>query len=597
MYHGRSAGQGVRVKGGIRLHAVPTMHTTSRLMPTSSRHFRSWTRTGHTPMRTPRLIVRRFAGQASPQPPRNISIRRFSTAEAVCGLTLFGGIFFAGYQVWLYHKDKEIQEERERDELDFVVFPQPKDFEHPYYELHWGVRCIAKFFRTVYLCYLFTPVLFVYFIVRYTDNDPAWRRYYLDLLTDTMQRSGCAFQKFGQWLSMRPDCFNPDTITALSQLHANVTPHDMQHNHKTFRESFGVELEDVFSEFDPVPVASGTIGQVHRAVLRGDLGLGPEQPVAVKIRHPRVLEQTWLDLDIIWNFCSDSHYMRLPFQRDEWVRAMQKQIDFQWEAHYLTQFRRNFREEVKQGTLSFPDVIAKYTSPVVLVETWAAGEQVSHIFSVLGKDMKEVKESNTGFSQGTITTKKKLASTLFDFAVKCFLRDNLVHGDLHGGNVLFDHNRCTILDAGLTTTLGKDVKNTFFNFISSVCTNHPDDVLNYVLQFQDPAAGPVLSEKEEPTLRREITQVLSMYSNGGGTSAEGGEMLLGDCCGKLMLLCNQHSLVLRGDVASSIVTLSLCEGLIKMLDPDFDIVKRALPYLARYRKLGGYVDEEGNYLP
>eukprot|EP00808_Paulinella_micropora_P030347 g9884.t1 len=232
-------------------------------------------------------------------------------------------------------------------------------------------------------------------------------------------------------------------------------------------------------------------------------------------------------------------------------------------------------------------------SASVLIESWEPGKQVSKIFSQLGKDFMEVKKHS--FSESTVKKKKQLAQTMFDFSVKCFVRDNLAHGDLHGGNVLYDDQTCTILDAGLTTSLGRDVKNNFFNFINSICSNRPDETFSYVMMFQDPLAGPGISEERQKALRTDIKKVVNEYSVTPGEGEK--EMLLGDCCGQLFILFQRYQLTLRSDVASSIITLSVCEGLIKMLDPTFDIVKRVLPYLARYRQSGGYVDEHGNYLP
>jgi len=68
--------------------------------------------------------------------------------------------------------------------------------------------------------------------------------------------------------------------------------------------------------------------------------------------------------------------------------------------------------------------------------------------------------------------KKRLAFTMFDMFLKMFLRDNLIHGDLHAGNVLFDtaHSACTVLDAGLTVSLDKDMQAGFGKFLLAICS-------------------------------------------------------------------------------------------------------------------------------
>jgi len=229
------------------------------------------------------------------------------------------------------------------------------------------------------------------------------------------------------------------------------------------------------------------------------------------------------------------------------MKVMQRQIDFLWEAHYLSRFAANFHEEVREGKLQFPTVVPELLSSSVLVETWAPGQTVSHIFSKLGTNFQKV-ENDSVFTSEELQQKKDLAKVMFDFSVKCFLRDNLVHGDLHGGNVLYDFKSCTILDAGLTTTLDRDIRNTFFNFINAVCTNLPDEVTEYALLFQDKEAEQLLPAEQVPKMRADIKEVVENYSRADGSSPDGGEMLLGDCCGQLFLIFRKYNLILRGDV-------------------------------------------------
>ena len=63
---------------------------------------------------------------------------------------------------------------------------------------------------------------------------------------------------------------------------------------------------------------------------------------------------------------------------------------------------------------------------------------------------------------------------------------------------------------------------------------------------------------------------------------DGGPVMLGDLVGEILFTIQRHRLHLRGDIASTIVTMSLVEGLVKQLDPDFDVVNSALPYFLKY---------------
>ena len=115
--------------------------------------------------------------------------------------------------------------------------------------------------------------------------------------------SGCSIIKFGQWLSMRPDIIPPDVIEALSKLRDSTSEHSIGHTRAMIKKSFGRSIDDLFEEFEEKPIASASVGQVHRARLRQRYALeGNCRDVVVKVRHPQVLDETFVDTTIIFAF-------------------------------------------------------------------------------------------------------------------------------------------------------------------------------------------------------------------------------------------------------------------------------------------------------
>ena len=157
---------------------------------------------------------------------------------------------------------------------------------------------------------------------------------------------------------MRPDLLPPDVIDALSELRDNTAEHNMEHNRAMFRTSFGAELDIFFSYFDPKAIASASVGQVHRAVLRPEYAMEDGSlEVAVKIRHPRVLDETWIDTTLIFAFMDNSGgLLTMPFSQHDFTLMLQKQFDFEWEAYNMSKFSENFYKETSSSVLRFPAV-------------------------------------------------------------------------------------------------------------------------------------------------------------------------------------------------------------------------------------------------
>merc|ERR1719356_885615 len=121
---------------------------------------------------------------------------------------------------------------------------------------------------------------------------------------------------------MRPDMFPPDVIVTLGQLRSDAPSHSAEESRKQVREALGRDVEEFFDHFEDVPVASGSVAQVHRATLRPEYALdgpgGKLRDVAVKIQRPGVVDSAFMDLNIVWKVVDMSQkflHMTLPFNQ------------------------------------------------------------------------------------------------------------------------------------------------------------------------------------------------------------------------------------------------------------------------------------------
>jgi aarF domain-containing kinase len=471
----------------------------------------------------------------------------------------------------------------------------PEAFEHPHRRLPWYRQVLLTARRIMYLTYLFVPCTAVS-AAAYITNSDRLREYSIRLLVRTFEQAGCSFLKFGQWMSMRPDMIPADFVEALKTLCDASPEHEFSHTRRIIQESFGRDIEDIFESFDELPVASGSVAQVHRARLKSAYKLGDGTvDVAVKVRHPSVADETFVDLDILYVFCDAlarfTHIFTVPFDREDFSRRVQTQIDFKWEAYNLRRFANNFRKEVKQGTLIFPSLSKELLSPSILVESWASGNAMSQLFSKVGDGFVELvdgaKDLKKEWGEKLLQKKAKLAETLFDLQMKMILRDNHAHGDLHGGNVMYNgqSNTITVLDAGMATSLGEDVLDSFQDFLVSMAEGNAERMTDLLLSFVDKRNSTAVRDWDAESFRffgSVQSEVDKWIDKTTGKAPDGGPISIGDLMGGILFKMNYHGLSLRGDIAGQMISFSITEGLIRQLDPPFDVVSSAKPYLLRY---------------
>jgi predicted unusual protein kinase regulating ubiquinone biosynthesis (AarF/ABC1/UbiB family) len=348
------------------------------------------------------------------------------------------------------------------------------------------------------------------------------------------------------------------------------------------RDQLGHEVDELFDEFQEEPIASGSVGQVHRARLRPEFSLdggqGRLRDVAVKVRHPGVADSAFMDLDILWNVVQFSQrflHMTVPFVRGEFDEVIRAQMDFTREAFNLQKFARNFKGEHR---IRFPKVSPKYVTTEVLVETWAEGKVISNIM----EDFDNAKSSCQD-ALNTVASKKKelqgkLCNLLYDMSMKMMVRDNFVHGDLHGGNILYSEgdDHVTVLDAGIATKLQEQTIKPFGKFLYALCSGNTKGIVNYLQHFNEAQISVNL-----PDFTRDIQKTMDKYM---GPLREHPELPVNaaDMFGEVLFTMQRHCMLLKGDVASTLFTITISEGLIRQLDPTFDVAGAALPYIARH---------------
>ncbi|KAK8849455.1 hypothetical protein IAR55_004788 [Kwoniella newhampshirensis] len=195
-------------------------------------------------------------------------------------------------------------------------------------------------------------------------------------LVSTLGRMRGAALKLGQFMSIQDNHMLPPEIEKVLhqvQAHANYMP-DWQME-RVMREELGSDWQSLFSSFDRTPVASASIGQVHRATLAAD-----STPVAVKIQFPGVASSIESDLSNLSLLLRSSALLPKGLYLQNTIAVMRRELED--ECDYVREAASGKRfEEFLKGDEFFvvPKVIEEGTTGKVLTTEWMSGKPLSRV--------------------------------------------------------------------------------------------------------------------------------------------------------------------------------------------------------------------------
>jgi predicted unusual protein kinase regulating ubiquinone biosynthesis (AarF/ABC1/UbiB family)/nucleotide-binding universal stress UspA family protein len=257
-------------------------------------------------------------------------------------------------------------------------------------------------------------------------------------LRAAFEELGPTFAKIGQILSTRPDLLPAEFVDELAQLRDNVTPLAEQQVVRVMEQDLGVPWEDVFETIDPNPLAAGTIGQVHRAVLASG------EKVVLKVQRPDARELIEQDLALLKSF-SDTVGTRSTVKR--WVdvpavfehlsSSLHRELDYRLEAGNAERMRTALAGFPR---LAVPAVHTAYSTSRLLVMQDVGGVPVADV------------------PAGTM--RKEVGRQLLESFYQQIMINGFFHADPHPGNLMWQpaEQRLYLLDLGMVGDVGADTR-------------------------------------------------------------------------------------------------------------------------------------------
>ena len=335
-------------------------------------------------------------------------------------------------------------------------------------------------------------------------GEPATEHAEAERLAKDLENLGPTFVKLGQLLSTRADLLPPAYLEALSRLQDDLEPVAVEDVHKTLEEDLGLRLSKAFSFFDPQPLASASLGQVHRAALRDG------RAVAVKVQRPGIVDQVKTDLAVLDEIAAfvDNHtavgrrYEFAPMIQ-EFRKALMDELDYTVEAGHL---RRLGRSLVGFERLFIPAPVEGYVSKRVLTMDYVQGTKVTALNPVALIDVDP----------------EGLAEELIRAYLHQILVDGFFHADPHPGNVLItEDGRIALIDLGMVGHLSPTLQDKLLKLVLAISEGRGEEAADAAIQL-----GEIREDFSENAFRRDIVALVGHYHGAALEDFQVGKIVL-----------------------------------------------------------------------
>ncbi|MBW1867449.1 MAG: AarF/ABC1/UbiB kinase family protein [Deltaproteobacteria bacterium] len=367
---------------------------------------------------------------------------------------------------------------------------------------------------------------------------------------------GPTYIKLAQILSTRPDLIPVDLLTELAKLQDKVPSFPFSDVQDIIFKERGQTITDLFETIDEVPIASASIGQVHRARLKNG------EEVAIKIQRPGIRKIIEVDLEIMLHLATlaERNIEELTPQRpvkivEEFARTLEKELDYSIEATNMERMAAQFLDD---QTLYIPKVFRDFSTKRILTMEFVEGIKIS--------DIQKLNEAGLDC--------KKIIARGSDILLKQIFDHGFFHADPHPGNIfVLPNNVICLLDFGMTGSVGRHTREDFVDLIDSVM--HQDEINT------THALLTMTTYEQEPKrrlLEKDVADFMGRHLYKALKDIEVGKLLQ-----HLLELAARHRLSIPPDIFLMMKALGSIEGVGLMLDPEFDMIAQATPFIKRIK--------------
>jgi predicted unusual protein kinase regulating ubiquinone biosynthesis (AarF/ABC1/UbiB family) len=372
-------------------------------------------------------------------------------------------------------------------------------------------------------------------------------------LRELLTNLGPAYIKIGQALSTRPDLVPPLYLDELTRLQDQLPPFPNEVAFRYIEEELGAPPSEIYDDLSPDPVAAASLGQVYKGRLKSG------EIVAVKVQRPGLAQRITLDLYILRRIAQwvtnnvDRVRSDLVGIMDEFGARIFEEMDYTHEGENAVRFADLYGH---LPDIYVPKIYPEYTARRVLTMEWITGTKLTNIVSLEQQGIE--------------------ATHLIDVGVQCSLRQLLEHGffhaDPHPGNLLATPDgKLAYLDFGMMSEVKPYQRYGLIEAVVHMVNRDFEGLANdYVkLEFLTP----------DTNLTPIIPALSEVFNNALGASVA--ELNFKSITDEFSALMYEYPFRVPAYYALIIRSLVTLEGIAINVDPEFKVLSKAYPYVAK----------------
>ncbi|MDO4896632.1 MAG: AarF/ABC1/UbiB kinase family protein [Moraxella sp.] len=286
-----------------------------------------------------------------------------------------------------------------------------------------------------------------------------------ELVKDAFMQMGVTYIKLGQFIASTPSIFPKEYVKAFSDCLDKTPPVPFSHIQKVLKDELGERYDEL--DIDPVPIASASIAQVHKATLKDG------RVLAIKVQKPDVSALIATDLGVLhgafWTMeklMPSLRVVNLAPIMAEIKSRMLAETDFLSESRHIDEFLA-FLKQTGNSAVTAPYVHHEYSTKRVLTMDFLVG--------------KSLVDDSLGLSDEVAS---RAMNTVLDTWFMSVIMTGRFHADLHAGNLMMlDDGRVAFLDFGLVGQIDPKSLQACFDLVQALQQNDHQAMANAMIDI------------------------------------------------------------------------------------------------------------------